>query len=129
MRPVSQSPIGNRRRCCRGDKLKLLDWRRRDLYLKIPADWPASWWPDGVAMGNRLSLATALGLALAGLTACVSPEELRRQDEAACASYGFKPGTSDFAGCLQRESLARRYQSYAPAYPTWGPPWGPYWWR
>jgi hypothetical protein len=49
-----------------------------------------------------------LALALAG---CVSPEELRAQDEAACAGYGFAPGTPDFAGCLQRQALARSYQS------------------
>lgn len=78
-------------------------------------------------MGNRMMLAAALALALAGLTACVSPEELRREDEAACASFGFKPGTNDFAGCLQRESLARRYDMYAPNYPAWGPLWGPRW--
>jgi hypothetical protein len=52
-------------------------------------------------------------LTLLSLCACVSAQELRAQDEAACASYGFQPGTPDFAGCLQRESLARNY-----AYPS-----------
>jgi hypothetical protein len=47
-------------------------------------------------------------LVLFGLAGCVSPEELRQQDEAACASYGFAPGTPDFAGCVQREDWARR---------------------
>jgi hypothetical protein len=42
------------------------------------------------------------------LGACASPEELQRADAAQCASYGFTPGTPDFAACLQRESLARR---------------------
>ena len=66
---------------------------------------------------------------LYGLAACDSPEELRAHDEAACASYGFQPGTPDFAACLQRESLARRY--YAPPPPGWywpglyGPGWYP----
>ncbi len=76
--------------------------------------------------------AILLGLALASLAACTSPEELRREDEAACTSYGFKPGTTDFAACLQRESLARRDGAYTepPMWgPMWGPPWGPYWWR
>ena len=31
---------------------------------------------------------------------CVSPEELRRQDEATCTVYGFHPGTDTFAACL-----------------------------
>lgn len=47
-------------------------------------------------------------LAVVSLFGCVSPEEMRRQDEAQCASYGFAPGTPDFALCLQREALARR---------------------
>jgi hypothetical protein len=66
----------------------------------------------------------ALGLALASLAGCVSPEQLRQEDEAACASFGFQPGTNDFAACLQRESLARRY-ALTPQYPAWGP--GPLW--
>jgi hypothetical protein len=43
------------------------------------------------------------------LAACVSPEQPRAQDEANCRSYGFQPGSPDFATCLQRESLARNY--------------------
>jgi hypothetical protein len=83
-------------------------------------------------MRYRLLSCLALGLALASLAACVSPEELRREDEAACMSFGFQPGTNEFAACLQRESLARRYQltpQYQPWGPPWGSPWGPYWWR
>ncbi|MGC2201410.1 MAG: hypothetical protein WA633_14880 [Stellaceae bacterium] len=73
----------------------------------------------------------ALALALA-LTSCVSPEELRRDDEAACAGYGFHPNTDAFATCLQRESLARRASTSYPPLPYlgggyWGGPWGPYW--
>jgi hypothetical protein len=52
--------------------------------------------------------------ALALAASCVSPEELRRQDEATGAGYGFHPGTDAFATCLQRESLARRYSVPAP---------------
>jgi len=69
-------------------------------------------------------------LALA-LTSCVSPEELRREDEATCTGYGFHPGTDAFASCLQKESLARRYSvSVPPPYwgcGYWGGAWGPYW--
>jgi hypothetical protein len=82
-------------------------------------------------MRHRLFALMTAGLALLSLAACVSPEELRRQDEAACVSYGFQAGTNDFAACLQRESLARRY-ALTPQYPPWGPwgpPWGPRWWR
>ena len=68
---------------------------------------------------------------LAPAASCVSPEELRRQDEATCAGYGFHPGTDAFATCLQRESLARRYSVPAPlsyqGWGYWGEPWGPYW--
>ena len=35
--------------------------------------------------------------AFAPAASCVSPEELRRQDEATCAGYGFHPGTDAFA--------------------------------
>jgi len=64
--------------------------------------------------------AVALTLSLAS---CVSPEELRREDEATCAGYGFHAGTDAFASCLQKESLARRYWAEPPP-PYWG--WG-YW--
>ena len=52
------------------------------------------------------------------LASCISPEELRREDEATCSGYGLHPGTDAFATCLQRENLTRRYL---------GPPPGPYW--
>lgn len=60
-------------------------------------------------MARGPALALAASLLLFGVTACASPEELRRQDAAACASYGFQPGTPEFAACVQRESIARRY--------------------
>ena len=72
--------------------------------------------------------------ALALAASCVSPEELRREDEARCTGYGFTPRANDFANCLQRESLARRYASppgHSPPYWAywgyWGRYWGPYW--
>jgi hypothetical protein len=60
--------------------------------------------------GILLLMAT---IALA-LTACASAEELRARDDAACQSYGFHPGTNDFAACVQRETLARQYYWSAP---------------
>lgn len=56
---------------------------------------------------RRILLAACLpGL----LAACATDADFRRADEASCASYGFTPGSDGFAACLQRESLARRYQ-------------------
>ncbi len=60
--------------------------------------------------GAALLLAAA-ALALAG---CASPQELRARDEATCQGYGFHPGTTEFATCLQREQLAREYYWSAP---------------
>ena len=73
--------------------------------------------------------ACALALALA---CCVSLEELRREDEARCAGYGFQPGTDAFAACLQRENLARLYLTPPPSlywgyWAYWGAFWGPHW--
>jgi hypothetical protein len=72
---------------------------------------------------RRLGFASVvLALALT-LASCVTPEELRREDEARCAGYGFHASTDAFASCLQKESLARRY--YAPPAPYyWGWGWG-----
>lgn len=73
---------------------------------------------------SRKILRIMLALAtLASLASCVSPQELRAQDEAACASFGFKPGTDAYAGCLQQESLARRYST-----PAWAGAPPMYWW-
>jgi hypothetical protein len=74
-------------------------------------------------MRRNLALALA-GCALALAGSRVSPEGLRREDEARCAGYGFQTGTPEFANCLQRESLARLYAAPPPA-PYWGY-WG-YW--
>jgi hypothetical protein len=71
--------------------------------------------------GTRLlaALRVAAGLALLpGLAGCMTPEELRLQDEAACRSFGFQANTNDFAACLQRESLARRYGGNGNGYGT-----------
>ena len=68
-------------------------------------------WRGGILNGcselMRHKLAAALAIcAVAVASFCFSPEELRREDEAGCNGYGFKPGTNDFAACLQRESFA-----------------------
>jgi hypothetical protein len=82
----------------------------------------------------RLPLVLVMCALALPLASCVSPEELRREDEATCAGYGFHPGTDAFASCLQMESLARRYWAAPPLPywgwgwgPRWGGPWGPYW--
>lgn len=63
---------------------------------------------------------------LTWLTACASPEELRARDAAACASFGFQPGTPDFAACLERDSLSGG-DLYGPALHgrSYGPGWYP----
>jgi hypothetical protein len=66
-------------------------------------------------------------LLVAVLGGCVSAEELRARDEAACTSYGFQAGTPDFASCLQRESLARRYAAPQPGWYAPGGGFGPGW--
>ena len=77
-------------------------------------------------MARRIDIVTIVIAALSALPGCVSEAELRAQDEAQCASYGFERGTPAFAGCLQQETLARRYilNSYDAGPPGYGP-WGP----
>jgi hypothetical protein len=58
---------------------------------------------------GRLELTCVVCALVLALASCVSPEELRREDEATCAGYGFHPGTDAFDSCLQKESLPRRY--------------------
>jgi hypothetical protein len=75
---------------------------------------------------SRYLVTSALfGTVLAALAACASPEQIRAEDEATCAGYGFQRGTSEFAGCLQQESLARRYSPalYGPPYLGPETPW------
>jgi len=55
------------------------------------------------------SAALVLAMSLTVLAGCATAQDIRQRDEAACASYGFHPGTTDFSNCLQRESIARRY--------------------
>ena len=73
-------------------------------------------------MARKSAAKTLAVLPILSLLACASPEELRAEDEAICAGYGFPRGTIDFANCMQRESLARRYG------PWLGPPSFAYGW-
>lgn len=57
---------------------------------------------------SSLLILSSIGL---GLGACTSPEQQMQADAAACQSYGFAPGTPDFANCVQREQLTRRQGS------------------
>ena len=80
-------------------------------------------------MSRRLArLLLPAGLLL--LAGCASAEDFRRADAAACTGYGFKQGTDQFAACLQREALARRYGPLPGGPFAWygagfyaGPPW------
>ena len=64
-----------------------------------------------------------LAVLLMTLLGCSTPQELRQRDEAACTGYGFQHGTAEFATCLQRESIARRYGYYSSYWIN-----GYYWW-
>ena len=89
-------------------------------------------------MGNRKKTmdvmpkraARVLAVLFMTLTGCTTAEELRQKDEAACVGYGFQRGTAEFAICLQRESIGRRYsyqsywmRGYYSPYWTYGPHW------
>src|SRR6202040_1231823 len=102
----------------------LLTLRRSRSIPSVERDGGERWRGRGSARIGNVRADPRPGL-------CVSPEELRREDEATCAGYGFHPGTDAFATCLQRESLARRALTAYPAPPYWGywgRGWGgPYW--
>jgi hypothetical protein len=68
---------------------------------------------------RRLPVMTC-GLMLLSLTGCVSEAELHQRDQGQCSTYGFQPGTTEFARCMQQENLARQYYLDQPT-PTWGP--------
>lgn len=46
-------------------------------------------------------------LAAVALVGCVSEEELSAQDALRCKSFGFQPGTRDFANCRMKLYTAR----------------------
>jgi hypothetical protein len=70
-------------------------------------------------MPTRFVLAILSVTALAGLAGCISPDELRSQDQAACSRYGVKPDSPDFASCMQWHAQTPRY-AYSPFGPTEG---------
>jgi hypothetical protein len=77
--------------------------------------------PETEATMNLMAKSAALVLAFSAIAlgGCATAQDIRQRDEAACTSYGFQPGTAEFASCLQRESIARRYGNW-PDY--WGSP-------
>ena len=44
-----------------------------------------------------------LGL-IAMLSGCISPQQIRQQQADTCSSYGFKPGTNQFAQCMMMQA-------------------------
>jgi hypothetical protein len=44
-----------------------------------------------------------LGL-IALLSGCLSPQQIRQQQADTCSSYGFKPGTNQFAQCMMMQA-------------------------
>ncbi|MDG5972986.1 hypothetical protein JAGODDHD_03756 (plasmid) [Sphingomonas paucimobilis] len=51
-------------------------------------------------MPRPLRKALSTFILLAALAGCVSRREMTARHQAACASYGFQPGTEGYANCL-----------------------------
>jgi len=64
----------------------------------------------------------AAAAALAMLAGCVSGDELRQEDENRCLAYGFERGSTQFADCLQRQYIARCYNTWIETRPSQFPP-------
>ncbi|PAQ03860.1 hypothetical protein LRP31_00825 [Mesorhizobium mediterraneum] len=63
---------------------------------------------------------TAMVVALAAISGCMTAEDRRAADEAKCRSYGFARKNDAFAECLQRIDLARRAElRSASAFDPW----------
>lgn len=58
-------------------------------------------------IGMNLLSALALTGLISGCTT-LTAEQIRAQDEATCASYGFKTQSNDFANCLLQLDLSRQ---------------------
>jgi hypothetical protein len=78
-------------------------------------------------IGNALSsapfgsLRRVFGLLVASATVACSaagPDDMARgrSDEATCVSYGYRPGTTGYTLCIQREIDARKSGKVGPAY-------------
>jgi hypothetical protein len=67
----------------------------------------------GRVMHRKLNKAcrtrSMLALLACAITGCATAQEVQQANERQCLSYGFRQATSDFAQCMQRESLAERY--------------------
>jgi hypothetical protein len=50
----------------------------------------------------RLIITLVPVLALAG---CMTQEEAQNRNSASCVGYGFRPGTTEFAQCMQNEAI------------------------
>lgn len=50
----------------------------------------------------RLIIALVPVLVLVG---CMTQEEAQNRNSASCVDYGFKPGTTEFAQCMQNEAM------------------------
>ena len=59
-------------------------------------------------MSKPIARAAALAATVLLLAGCQTAEEMRAADENRCLSYGFRPRTDAFAGCLQRIDIDRR---------------------
>lgn len=66
----------------------------------------------GGGFGMRWIIALVFGLALSG---CMTPEQQQEMNISTCEGYGFKPGTNDFARCMQNENLAAQERAAAAA--------------
>ena len=68
----------------------------------------------------RRRLAFTSVVCVVGLASCVSPEALRREDEATCAGFGFHPAPMPLLPASKRESLAQHALTSYPPPPYWG---------
>lgn len=64
---------------------------------------------------------TAMVVALAAISGCMTAEDRRAADEAKCRSYGFARKNDAFAECLQRIDLARRAELKRVGFRSLGP--------
>jgi hypothetical protein len=65
-------------------------------------------------MTRRSAYVAFVGITLA-LGGCVSPEQIRANEQATCAGYGFEPGSTDFAQCMMTVDQERRNREAAAA--------------
>ena len=80
---------------------------------------------------RSLGLALVVCVLALALASCVSPEELRQEDEATCTGYGFHRGTDASLVVSRRKAWRGVIGLRRPPYWGWGywrgAGWGPYW--